>query len=42
MSQLAIQECVEYSLTPVGKSLIPHIGALITWSLENYPSAVKE
>lgn len=27
---------VEYSLTALGKSLMPVIGALISWSMENY------
>jgi len=29
---------VEYSLTPLGKSLLPHISALIKWALDNYSS----
>lgn len=31
---------VEYSLTSLGKSLIPHLNALITWSLENYDTII--
>ena len=31
---------VEYSLTNVGKSLIPVIGQLITWSVENFDNIV--
>ena len=27
---------VEYSLTPLGKSLIPILGTLIQWALDNY------
>ncbi|MDE6460489.1 MAG: helix-turn-helix transcriptional regulator [Paramuribaculum sp.] len=27
---------VEYSLTPIGKSLMPHINALINWALDNF------
>ncbi len=29
---------VEYSLTDVGKSLIPHLQNLINWAFENYES----
>ena len=28
---------VEYSLTPQGRSLMPHITALIAWALDNRP-----
>lgn len=27
---------VEYSLTPLGESLLPHIGNLISWAIDNY------
>lgn len=27
---------VEYSLTQLGKSLMPHINALISWAVDNY------
>lgn len=27
---------VEYSLTPLGRSLIPHLENLIAWALDNY------
>lgn len=27
---------VEYSLTPLGHSLMPHITGLIKWAMENY------
>ena len=27
---------VEYSLTPLGESLLPHIGILISWAIDNY------
>lgn len=27
---------VEYSLTPLGRSLIPAIGGLIAWAIDNY------
>lgn len=27
---------VEYALTPLGHSLMPHIKGLVTWALENY------
>jgi len=27
---------VEYSLTELGKSLMPHLKALITWAIDNY------
>lgn len=27
---------VEYSLTGLGRSLMPHIDALITWAIDNY------
>ncbi|MDE6396988.1 MAG: helix-turn-helix transcriptional regulator, partial [Muribaculaceae bacterium] len=33
---------VEYSLTSLGRSLIPHIGALVNWVAENYLSDRKE
>ena len=29
---------VEYSLTALGKSLMPHIASLVSWALENYAS----
>lgn len=32
---------VEYSLTDIGKSLIPHIGNLIGWAIENFDAIVK-
>lgn len=32
---------VEYSLTDLGKSLIPVIGGLISWSMENYEKITK-
>uniref|UniRef100_UPI0025B68185 winged helix-turn-helix transcriptional regulator n=1 Tax=uncultured Duncaniella sp. TaxID=2768039 RepID=UPI0025B68185 len=27
---------VEYALTPLGHSLMPHIRGLVAWALENY------
>ena len=33
---------VEYSLTPLGQSLMPHLKALITWSLTNYQSVIAK
>ena len=32
---------VEYSLTGLGKSLMPLLGNLISWALENYDSFIK-
>lgn len=32
---------VEYSLTDLGKSLIPVLGGLISWSMENYDAITK-
>lgn len=32
---------VEYSLTDIGTSLMPHIENLINWALENYGSIAK-
>ncbi|MBD5266818.1 MAG: helix-turn-helix transcriptional regulator [Bacteroides sp.] len=32
---------VEYSLTPLGKSLIPILGTLIQWALDNYPAITQ-
>ncbi|MDE6265345.1 MAG: helix-turn-helix transcriptional regulator [Paramuribaculum sp.] len=32
---------VEYSLTPLGKSLMPLISQLIEWALTNFPAASK-
>ena len=31
---------VEYSLTELGKSLMPHIGNIISWALDNFESVV--
>ena len=33
---------VEYSLTPLGKSLIPKLGELISWAIENFDKFKKE
>lgn len=33
---------VEYSLSEMGKSLIPLIGALVGWALENYESFTSQ
>lgn len=33
---------VEYSLTEIGKSLIPHIENLVNWSIENYAAFTKK
>ncbi|MDE6556650.1 MAG: helix-turn-helix transcriptional regulator [Duncaniella sp.] len=33
---------VEYSLTEMGRSLMPHIKALIGWALDNYSSFPKK
>lgn len=32
---------VEYSLTELGKSLIPLLGSLITWALDNFAAIAK-
>ena len=32
---------VEYSLTETGKSLMPHIGNLISWAMENFKRVNK-
>jgi DNA-binding HxlR family transcriptional regulator len=32
---------VEYSLTPLGQSLMPHLLALTSWALENFDHIVK-
>lgn len=32
---------VEYSLTDLGKSLLPIIGSLIAWSMDNYEKIIK-
>ena len=32
---------VEYSLTATGKSLMPHIGNLISWAMENFTRVNK-
>ncbi len=32
---------VEYSLTPVGQSLMPHINALAAWAIENFDTITK-
>lgn len=32
---------VEYSLTEMGKSLMPHIFNLVEWALENYESVTR-
>lgn len=32
---------VEYSLTELGRSLMPHLSALIGWALENFDTAAK-
>lgn len=32
---------VEYSLTELGRSLMPHLSALIGWALENFDTTVK-
>ncbi|MDE6654150.1 MAG: helix-turn-helix transcriptional regulator [Muribaculaceae bacterium] len=32
---------VEYSLTGLGRSLMPHINALIAWALDNYDKIKK-
>lgn len=32
---------VEYSLTPCGKSLLPHLNALITWAKEKMDSILQ-
>ncbi len=32
---------VEYSLTPIGKDLLPHIESLTKWALENMPAITK-
>ena len=32
---------VEYSLTEVGNSLMPHIGNLINWAIDNFDRIVK-
>lgn len=33
---------VEYSLTPMGRSLIPHLMGLIGWAIENYDEIISE
>jgi len=33
---------VEYSLTDLGKSLIPVLGALISWSVENFEAITRQ
>lgn len=33
---------VEYSLTGLGKSLMPHIEALVCWALENYEAVSRQ
>ncbi|MCM1142308.1 MAG: helix-turn-helix transcriptional regulator [Muribaculum sp.] len=33
---------VEYSLTDLGRSLIPVIGGLITWSIENFEAVTNK
>ncbi len=33
---------VEYSLTTLGESLMPHIGGLIEWAQDNYPQISKK
>lgn len=32
---------VEYSLTDIGRSLMPHITSLIAWSIDNYAEIVS-
>ena len=32
---------VEYTLTNVGKSLLPHINSLVHWALENMPAVIE-
>lgn len=32
---------VEYSLTEVGKSLIPHLNALTAWAIENFDTVIS-
>ena len=32
---------VEYSLTPLGQSLMPHINALISWTLTHYDEVLS-
>ncbi|MGI6224458.1 MAG: winged helix-turn-helix transcriptional regulator [Prevotella sp.] len=31
---------VEYSLTPLGQSLIPHINALVGWAVDHYSEVI--
>lgn len=33
---------VEYSLTDIGKSLMPHIGSLIGWAMENFKALSRD
>ncbi len=32
---------VEYSLSPLGQTLMPHIKALINWAVDNYPAIIR-
>lgn len=32
---------VEYEITPVGKSLLPHIQSLTAWAIENMPAILE-
>ncbi len=32
---------VEYRLTPTGKSLMPHVNALVEWALEHLPAILS-
>lgn len=32
---------VEYTLTEIGESLVPHIEALSLWAVENFPAIIK-
>lgn len=32
---------VEYELTDIGRSLIPHLRSLVDWALENIPTIVR-
>ena len=33
---------VEYSLSPLGRSLLPHLGALIIWALDHFEECKKD